>query len=109
MKGANSNGTSTTNGTNGHTGPLSSRKAKALDMDTVERKGSHTCEEEPKAERLFGLEEAPTYRPTLEEWKDPFKYIESIREEGSKYGIVKIIPPDAWNPEFAIDTTVRDP
>lgn len=77
-----------------------------MDLSTVERRSRQSDTLPPKKERLHGLEEAPTFRPTLEEWKDPFKYIESIREEGSKYGIIKIIPPESWNPEFAIDTTV---
>lgn len=85
--------------------PLSSRKAQALDMSTVERRSS-TSKENPKRIRPHGLAEAPTYRPTLEQWKDPFEYIKSISEEGKKYGICKIIPPDSWNPDFAIDTEV---
>jgi histone demethylase JARID1 len=55
---------------------------------------------------MFGLQEAKTYRPTAEQFKDPLQYIQSIREEGQKYGIIKIIPPDTWNPAFAVDTEV---
>jgi histone demethylase JARID1 len=34
-------------------------------------------------------------------------YIKSISEKASKFGICKIIPPESWNPDFAIDTEVR--
>ena len=34
-------------------------------------------------------------------------YIRSIFEKGSKFGICKIVPPDGWNPDFAIDTEVK--
>ena len=34
-------------------------------------------------------------------------YIKSIFEKASKFGICKIVPPDNWNPDFAIDTEVR--
>ena len=32
-------------------------------------------------------------------------YMRKISAEGRKYGIVRLIPPDSWNPDFAIDTT----
>lgn len=73
-------------------------------MSTVERKGQR---ETPKRIRPHGLQEAPTFRPTEEEFKDPLEYVQKIAEEGRKYGIVKIIPPESWNPGFAIDTEVR--
>ena len=76
-----------------------------MDMSTVERRSS-SSKENPKRIRPHGLLEAPTYRPTPEQFKDPFEYIKSIAEEGKKYGIIKIIPPDTWNPEFAVDTEV---
>ena len=79
-----------------------------MDMSSVERKGQPlTSRETPKRIRPHGLTEAPTFRPTEEEFKDPLKYIQKIAPEGRKYGIVKIIPPENWNPDFAIDTEVR--
>jgi hypothetical protein len=87
--------------------PLSARKAQPLDLATVERRGHGAPNNQPpKPNRMFGLQESPTYRPTAEQFKDPVQYIQSIREEAQKYGIVKIIPPDSWNPSFAIDTEV---
>ena len=87
--------------------PLSARKAQPLDLATVERRGHGAPNNQPpKPNRMFGLQEAPTYRPTLEQFKDPVQYVQSIREEAQKYGIAKIAPPDGWNPPFAIDTEV---
>lgn len=63
-------------------------------------------EEKPKQNRLFGIPEAPSYYPTEEEWREPMEYMRKIAPEGSKYGIVKIVPPESWNPSFAINTEV---
>ncbi|KAF1935845.1 PLU-1-domain-containing protein [Clathrospora elynae] len=85
--------------------PLSARKASPLDLATVERRGHGApTNHPPKPNRLFGLQESRTYRPTAEQFKDPVQYIQSIREEAQKYGIVKIVPPESWTPPFAIDT-----
>ncbi|KAK0551792.1 hypothetical protein OC844_006522 [Tilletia horrida] len=57
--------------------------------------------------RIFELEEAPIFYPTIEEWSDPIKYIAWIASpEGGNakdYGIAKIVPPEGWAPEFVLD------
>lgn len=86
--------------------PYSARRAQPLDMRTVERKGHPSSRDPPTRTRPHGLPEAPTFRPTEAEFRDPMAYIRSIFDKASKYGICKIIPPDNWNPDFAIDTEV---
>lgn len=89
--------------------PLSARRAEPLDLNTVERRGKPLPGVKEPATRthINGIAEAPTYRPTKEEFKDPMEYMRKISPEAKKYGIIKIIPPDSWNPELALDTTVR--
>ena len=42
------------------------------------------------------LPRVPTYRPTAAEFAQPFAYVASIRQEASRYGAAKIIPPAGW-------------
>ncbi|OCT52668.1 hypothetical protein CLCR_10931 [Cladophialophora carrionii] len=86
--------------------PYSARRAQPLDMRTVERKGHPSSRDPPTRRRPHDLLEAPTFRPTEAEFRDPMEYIRSISDKASKFGICKIIPPEGWNPDFAIDTEV---
>lgn len=83
-----------------------SSKSLPLDLSTVETKHTYDQKETAESDRLFGLQTAPTYKPSLSEFADPLKYIEKIAPHAKKYGICKIVPPDGWQPKFAIDTEV---
>jgi histone demethylase JARID1 len=99
------------NGQPGHPSiSLSAMKSAPLDLASVERRGQPTTCREPakKKTRPHDLQEAPTYHPTEEEWKNPFDFFRKITEVGRQYGICKVIPPESWNPDFAIDTEVCD-
>ncbi|KAK1144338.1 hypothetical protein N8T08_005490 [Aspergillus melleus] len=96
---------SSTHPSHSHNVPLSARRSEPLDLSTVERRGQPNAPREPsKRVRPHGLQEAPTFRPTEEEFRDPEAYIRKIAPEGKKYGICRVIPPEGWQPTFAIDT-----
>ncbi|GAA6008954.1 hypothetical protein JCM10207_004039 [Rhodosporidiobolus poonsookiae] len=79
-------------------------RAPALDFDTLRMSTPREPPPPREKPRMFELEEAPTFYPTVEEFCDPLDYIEKIADEGKKYGICKIVPPEGWRPTFAIDS-----
>lgn len=48
----------------------------------------------PGEGRTQEVEAAPTFRPTPEEFQDPFAYIAKIIPEAAKYGMACIVPPE---------------
>jgi len=75
----------------------------AFDINTVRLEGPR--HPPPRTEpRMFGLEECPTFYPTMEQFADPMKYISSIGPEGRQYGIAKIVPPEGWRMPFTLPT-----
>ncbi|KAI7876296.1 uncharacterized protein EV154DRAFT_429798 [Mucor mucedo] len=73
-----------------------------FDLSTVKTKADE--DHVRKNKRIFGIKEAPTFYPTREEFKDPLSYIEKISPQGEKYGIIKIVPPKDYKPEFSLKT-----
>ena len=63
--------------------------AERLDLSTL-KMDFDPAEEIPKTQRPMGLQEAPTYWPSEKQWVDPLGYIQSIAEEGKKFGIIKV-------------------
>uniref|UniRef100_A0A7S3GLB9 Uncharacterized protein n=1 Tax=Palpitomonas bilix TaxID=652834 RepID=A0A7S3GLB9_9EUKA len=47
---------------------------------------------------MSGVCEAPTFRPTVEQFSDPEAYIESVSKECEPYGILKIVVPEELRP-----------
>lgn len=75
-----------------------------FDLSTVKTKTDESTMR--RGSRIFGIKEAPTFYPTAEEFKDPLSYIEKISPEGEKYGIIKIVPPKGYHPQFSLKTEV---
>lgn len=48
---------------------------------------------------------APELRPSIEEFAHPIKYLSrpEIEHLGKKFGILKVIPPEGWKPNFSLD------
>lgn len=46
----------------------------------------------------YVIPSAPTFTPTIDEFKNPLAYIEKIRPQAEHFGICKIVPPPEWSP-----------
>lgn len=56
-----------------------------------------------KIPAVSSIPSAKTYYPSAEEFQNPLKYVEKIRQEAERFGICKIVPPKEWNPPTLID------
>ncbi|KAF7332414.1 Jumonji superfamily protein [Mycena kentingensis (nom. inval.)] len=84
-------------------GPLVPRSP-ILDLSTVKTSSVRPDHLPSKGQRLFGLEDCPTFYPTAEEFKDPMAYIRSISQIANDHGICKVVPPPDWKMPFVTDT-----
>ncbi|KAH6914792.1 PLU-1-like protein-domain-containing protein [Coprinopsis sp. MPI-PUGE-AT-0042] len=76
-----------------------------LDLSTVKTaQSAKRANSSTAVQRPFGLSEAPTFYPTVEEFKDPMAYIRSITDKAKEYGICKIVPPEGFEMPFVTDT-----
>lgn len=81
--------------------------APPLDFSTLRMSAPRIPNPPPRERsRMFDLEEAPVYHPTIEQFSQPMEYIERIARDAKDYGICKIVPPEGWRPPFSIDTEV---
>lgn len=52
------------------------------------------------------VKEMKVFKPSEVEFSDPLRYIENLYKQGIwKYGCIKIIPPDTFNPPFSFNVT----
>ena len=65
-----------------------------------------TQNEEKVSSRVAFCEDAPTFRPTQEEFSDPLRYISSIRDEAERFGVCRIQPPKTAR-EFFTETALN--
>ena len=42
------------------------------------------------------IQDAPVFRPSAEEWRDPMAYINSIADKAEAYGMCKVVPQKGW-------------
>ncbi|CAH1761773.1 3336_t:CDS:2 [Entrophospora sp. SA101] len=82
---------------------LRTKNNKNIKFDYSTVRTNYKYHDDIKSTRLYNLPEGKTYYPTWKEFKDPYKYITSISNEGKNYGIIKIIPPEGWIPGCSLD------
>ena len=61
----------------------------------------------PRLGQHAEMMEAPTFRPTEAEFKDPLRYIQKIRSYAEQFGMCRIIPPKTFKPECNVDDDMR--
>lgn len=83
------------------------RKGRILDNPKRQIDFSKCQTTEQSSDNFFGLEQAPVFYPTPQEFEDPIRYIESIRHIGELAGICKVIPPSGWAPGVHLNSNTE--
>mmetsp|Transcript_39100 Transcript_39100/g.66538 ORF Transcript_39100/g.66538 Transcript_39100/m.66538 type:complete len:574 (+) Transcript_39100:97-1818(+) len=76
------------------------------DMDNQQIRNYQQSVENSRTENLstdVEIEEAPVFYPTVEEFKDPIKYISSIKPHAQRFGICRVVPPEGWDNPTQVD------
>ena len=84
------------------TSPTISSRSQETSLGIVEN-----LDKFPKLGQHAHLCEAPIFKPTEAEFKDPIKYIQGIRKIAEPFGMCKIIPPSSFKPECNVDDDMR--
>ncbi len=58
---------------------------------------------------VLPVPEAPTFYPTPEQFSNLLAYVATLREAGEKYGIVRVVPPQGYRPDFSLNVSARFP
>ncbi|CAH0716320.1 unnamed protein product, partial [Brenthis ino] len=76
------------------------------DIDTTRRNSRERTNVKKKVDK-GKLVDAPVFRPTPTEFKDPVSYFEKIMPLASKYGLCKVVAPTDFSPTCNIQDTIR--
>ncbi|XP_047524370.1 protein Jumonji isoform X2 [Pieris napi] len=82
------------------------KKAKTSVMDETDQEFFGTLRIPVRKKIKTVVLDAPVFRPTVDEFKDPLTYIEKILPQASKYGLCKVIPPNGFTPPCNLDETM---
>lgn len=79
-------------------GEAGCNEEESLWLTTLERYGS-SFRYWAIAQSAHTLPECPVFRPTLDEFSEPGRYVRSIMPQIEQYGICKVVPPAGWTPQ----------
>ncbi|KAG0139575.1 hypothetical protein CROQUDRAFT_54507 [Cronartium quercuum f. sp. fusiforme G11] len=83
---------------------LNQKSERKLDINSIRLIAPRISPKHDQNKRLFNLEHCPIFYPTIEEFKDPMKYFDSISSKLKSFGIGKIVPPIGWKSPCVLDT-----
>lgn len=68
---------------------------------------SSSCSHNPSSSYAESMSEVPVFRPSEQQFSDPFAYLQSIWPIVQQHGLCRIIPPANFQPECGVDDGMR--